>query len=149
MRVGKALFLLVVVVFLAAFAGCGKKGPPFVPGQRFEAKVAPLSAEWKDGSIHLFGPVVNPRENGKIRPGLTHCKVYHVRYDLDDPPCEGCPIRYPDHSKIKGRILPDDVFGCDFPLEKKRGIHFFEVRLIGGNGETGPPSNRIKLVVQL
>jgi len=138
--------VLFCVVFLALMS-CGKKGPPFLSKTDMPLKVEQLNGQWTNDAVLLKGniPALKGKKNGT--PGVTGCRVYHTWYSLENPPCEGCPIKYPGFQEIRGEILSGEEFLCEVFVEKKKGIHFFEVRLIGPKGAVGPPSNRVKLKI--
>ena len=78
---------------------------------------------------------------------IEGCRIYHAAYPLDNPPCEGCPIDYGEFQEITAEVTALGEFSCRAPGKKRKGIHFFKVRLIGQKGEVGPFSDRAKLVV--
>ncbi len=127
---------------------CGKKGPPFLPKTDRPLKVEQLKGQWTNEAVLLQGSIPALKGQKKGRPGVTGCRVYHTWYSLKNPPCEGCPIKYPGFQEIRGKILAGEEFLCEVFIEKKEGIHFFEVRLIGPKGAVGPPSNRVKLIIE-
>ncbi|MBW2615771.1 MAG: hypothetical protein JRD02_06320 [Deltaproteobacteria bacterium] len=111
-------------------------------------KVEQLKGKWANDAVLLQGSIPVLKGQKKDRPGVTGCRVYHARYSLKNPPCEGCPIDYPGFQEIRGEILAGEEFLCEIFVKKKEGIHFFEVRLIGPKGAVGPPSNRVKLIIE-
>jgi predicted small lipoprotein YifL len=136
---------MILGVVSLALMSCGKKGPPFLPKTDMPLKVEPLKGQWTNEAVLLQGNIPALKGQKKDKPGVTGCRVYHAWYSLKNPPCEGCPIDYPGFQEIRGEILAGEEFMCEVFVEKKEGIHFFEVRLIGPKGEVGPPSNRVKL----
>ena len=148
MMIKRGLLLIVSGMLILGLAACGKKGPPFLPKANPAYSVTHLMAEEKEGEVILSGHVFIP---GGQRAGsglIAGCMIYHVRYDMGDPPCEGCPIRYRLLKEIRGEVVTDDRFICKIPLSRKKGLHFFEVRLINENGETGPPSDNARLTLR-
>jgi len=139
---------VILGVVSLALVSCGKKGPPFLPKTDIPFKVEGLKGRWTNDAVLLQGNIPALKRHKKSRPGVTGCRVYHVRYSLKNPPCEGCPIKYPGFQEIRGEILAGEEFLCEISVEKKEGIHFFEVRLIGPEGMAGPPSNRVKLTAE-
>ncbi len=139
-------FILLLAVFFVP-AACGKKGPPFLSAGQSTLRVEQLKAEREGGFFHLKGTVVDSHKLAKDVSNVTGCRIYHACYPLDEPPCEGCPIEYGVLKEIKGEIITQGKFSCQVPLKEKAGIHFFKVRLIGRMGETGPYSDRAKLVI--
>ncbi len=139
---------VVFCVVSLALVSCGKKGPPFLPKTNTPLKVEQLKGQWTNEAVLLQGNIPALKGQKKDRPGVTGCRVYHVRYSLKNPPCEGCPIKYSGFQEIRGKILAKEDFLCEILLEKKKGIHFFEVRLMGPKGAVGPPSNRVKLIIE-
>jgi len=145
LRYRKGILLVTLGVSLLALISCGKKAPPFLPEKIMPLKVARLEAASEKGAVVLRGSIVDPE--GKSRKGddVAGCRVYHARYPVNDPPCEGCPITYGGFKVIKGEVTKEKEFYCPVPGIETKGIHFFEVRLIGRNGAIGTASNRVKL----
>ena len=151
-RKGRARFFRAPVFLSAAFAAvfmvflpaCGKKGPPFLPERKFTIKVDRLTGKWDNGKISLEGYV---KGDDKRRSDITGCRVYHAWYTKDNPPCEGCPIEMRDFKEIKEKVVSGDRFKCEVIDVDKKGIWFFQVRLVGRNGAVGPPSERVKVVI--
>ena len=139
---------IILGVVSLALMSCGKKGPPFLPKTDMPLKVEQLKGKWTNEAVLLQGNIPALKGGKKGTPGVMGCRVYHKWYSLKNPPCEGCPIDYPGFQEIKGEILAGEDFMCEVFLEKKEGIHFFEVRLIGPKGKVGPPSNRVKLIIE-
>ena len=125
---------------------CGKKGPPFLPKKDIPSSVRDLTAEWKNGIVLLKGKVGAFGE--RTIPHIKGCRIYHARYPLEKPPCEGCPIDYMGYRETNDVVLRGEEFSCELAMSKERGIHFFEVRLTGKSGAVGPPSNRTELIIR-
>lgn len=136
-----AAFLTALIVFLPA---CGKKGPPFLPEKKLVTKVDRLTGKWENGKVRLEGYIEG---DDKRRSDVTGCRIYRVWYSVDSPPCDGCPIDMADFRDIKEMEISGDRFTCEIPGVKKKGIWFFEVRLIGSHGALGPPSERVKVTI--
>jgi hypothetical protein len=134
------------ILFLAVVA-CGKKAPPFLPEKTAPLKVTHLTGEWKDGVVYLKGDVAPRRGEDGNDPDASGCIVYHARYDLMNPPCEGCPIEYGVLEEIKAGVFRGDRFRCQLRQIQTRGVHFFKVRLLGPKGTPGPSSNRVKILI--
>jgi len=141
------LFLIVLGVILFSQLSCGRKAPPFVPKERVHLRVTQLKGEWKKGDVVLKGRVAVPQGGEKEISQITGCSVYHARFSLGNPPCETCPIKFKAYTEIEGEVINGDRFSCRLQKEKKKGLHFFEVRLIGRRGALGPSSNRVKLTI--
>ena len=141
-RLPVVLLVSLLIVFMAILPKCGKKGPPFLTRMKFSLKVDQLKAERENGRIFLKGYV---RDENQGISNVTGCRVYHVWYTMDNPPCEGCPIEMNNFEEIKEKVVSGDRFKYEVPDVEKKGIHFFEVRLMGKNGALGPPSGKAKL----
>lgn len=148
-RERRVFSFIIGVVLLLSLLACGKKGPPFLPEREMPFVVTQLRGEWKDGVVVLNGPVAVLRGRKADTSDVMGCRIYHVWYAFEHVPCEGCPIDYPGHQDVKAEVLMGKEFFCRVPMEKKMGIHFFEVSLIGRKGALGPLSNRIKLTINL
>jgi hypothetical protein len=142
---GLSLFVF-GIIFLAVVA-CGKKGPPFLTERKPPLKVAHLTGEWKDGVVYLIGDVAPRGGKDGHDPKASGCIVYHARYDLITPPCEGCPIEYGVLEEIPAGVVRADKFRCQLREMRTQGIHFFKVRLLGPKGTLGPFSNSVKILV--
>jgi len=141
------IVLILLWAILLAPVACGKKGPPFLAKKVISKRVEQLNAEWRNGGVVLKGQIVEPKDQEKDGSNVTGCIVYHALFALEKPPCEGCPIEYRTYKNIEEEVIAREGFSCRVPEMKKRGIHFFKVRLIGQNGEIGPSSNRAKLII--
>lgn len=142
-----AVVFVVVLGFLVIMPSCGKKAPPRPPDEKAPARIEGLQGEWKNGILRLVGDIVPRGERNSESPGTRGCRIYHVSYPLEDPPCAGCPVEFAGYDEILCETRGDRIV-CEFAIEKKRGIHFFEARLIGPKGAIGPPSQRIELTVE-
>ncbi len=134
------------VIFLGLLA-CGMKGPPFLPERSMPFKVTQMTGEWKDGVVYLKGHVVPRNDDDGNAPDASDCTVYHAQYDLENPPCEGCPVEYGILEEIRADMIKGAKFHCQFPQVETKGIHFFKVRLLGPKGTLGPSSNGAKLLI--
>lgn len=143
-----ALFLIVIAAMLLALTACGKKGPPFLSEKKIFSRVEQLRAEFENGVVELKGHIAFPHPREKDTSDITGCRIYHTWYALDNPPCEDCPIEFPDHRDITGKVNTGTGFFCQVPVKKRKGIHFFEVRLLGQKGAIGPLSDRAKVTSQ-
>lgn len=142
--------LLQAVVFLCGLglllSGCGKKAPPFLPKGRMPLAVRDLKAAWDNGEAVLTGRIPTPSGEEGFLQDVTAYRVYRGWYPLESPPCEGCPIDYMGYETFRAQGTQGPEFYVRFPVADKRGIFFFEVRLVGGRGAIGPVSNTAKLV---
>jgi predicted small lipoprotein YifL len=141
--IGVCLLFFLSTILMALFPACGKKGPPFLPEKRIEAKVDRLNGKWVDGRIRLEGTVKDGDKGGNI----TGCRVYYASYPEDQPPCEGCPIEMAEFADNVEATVSEGRFTCDIPIAKKEGIWFLEVRLTDSRGAVGPPSERVKVTI--
>jgi predicted small lipoprotein YifL len=144
---GRVLPCIIFGVILLALLACGMKGPPFLPEKSMPFKVKQMTGEWKDGVVYLKGHVVPRNDDDGNAPDVLGCTVYHVQYDLENPPCEGCPIEYGILEERKADVITEDKFHCQFPRIKTKGIHFFKVCLLGPKGTLGPSSNGVKILI--
>ncbi len=140
-----SLILLFALFFVPV--ACGKKGPPFLPKVEFSLGVKKLSAELKKGGVYLQGNIIGPQDETIDSSTISGCKVFYAFFPVDNPPCEGCPIKFRLLKEIEGKVTIDGRFFCEVLEKKMTGIYFFKVRLTGKNGGIGPHSNRAKLVL--
>ncbi len=148
MKHKQSLFLVILMLILLVLPACGKKGRPFVPERRVLLEVKDLSVECENGTVFLSGKAVAVPGQSKSGSDIIGCRVYHCWYTFNKPPCEGCPIDYSGYKEIKRKVLAGKNFSCHVSIDRKKGIHFFEVRLLGRKGAVGPPSNRVKLTIE-
>ena len=141
------LFLIISGVMIFSQLSCGRKAPPFVPKDRVHLRVTQLKGEWEKGDVVLKGRVAVPQGREKDISKITGCRVYHARFSMGNPPCETCHIKYKTYTVIEGKVIQGDRFSSRLKKEKKKGIHFFEIRLIDRRGAPGPSSNRVKLTI--
>ncbi len=148
LRRGRWLFLVVSGAVVLSLLACGKKGPPFLPKKNFGLRVAQLRCEREDGAALLTGQVVVPDGQAKDMSLVKGCRVSYTRYALENPPCEECPVQYSEHMEIgRDKAITPGGLRCRLPGIVKKGIYFFKVRLIAGDGTMGPDSNRARLAV--
>ena len=133
---------------LLASASCGKKAPPFLPKKEFSAKVVNLRGERVNGYIFLKGDVNGLEGPKEAMEQVRGCRVYYAQYPLKDPPCDGCPIEYHGHHTFGPEVITEEGFFCRVPGKIKGQIYFFKVDLIGPDETVGPPSERVKVVVE-
>lgn len=147
MRLSKSFVLFLLLVAFSVPSACGKKGPPLLPKRQMSLAVEQLRAEWRDGRFFLQGKITEPKDQIDDPSGVTGCRIVYASYPADDAPCEGCPIDYRGFKEIEGKVIDQDRFACEFSEEKAEGVYFFKVCLMGQKGESGPYSDRVKLVV--
>jgi hypothetical protein len=135
--------LLTLLFFGLVFVSCGKKGDPFPPTKEIVSRVTGLEGAWSGEDVLLTGRIEEP---AKVREG-NGCRLYYAAYPLDRPPCEGCPIEYQGYESFGREAITGDVFSFKMPGIRRGNIYFFEVRLIGPEGNPGPPSNRVQVEV--
>jgi len=136
---------LIVLALLVAAAGCGKKGPPFLPGKSFDVQVSALKAQW-DGSYFLLSGRISDTE--KAKETVSGCRVYFGRYPLENPPCETCPVEFHGYHGFGPEVIQEDGFFCRVPGKMKGEVYFFKVNLISTEGTLGPASNQVRIQVK-
>ena len=147
MKNNKICILIAVVAIMLALS-CGKKGPPFIPKKQVPHRVKELKGEWVKDDVLLAGKV-GVSKNDKIKGvEITGCKVYYAWYSTENAPCDNCPINFNELKNIEGKVVKGSRFKCLIQDVRKKGIHFFRVRLIGSDGEIGSVSNSAKIISQ-
>ncbi|MCP4680990.1 MAG: hypothetical protein GY864_01490 [Desulfobacterales bacterium] len=147
MRKRQWLVFILLWALLLTLATCGKKGPPFLRESNISLRVGQLNAEVKDGVIILKGNIIDLSGKDKDTSGDLEGQVYYAGYSLGNPPCEGCPIQFRPLRGTSEETIKNGNFACRISGKKRRGIHFFKVRLIDGKGAVGPFSDGIKLII--
>jgi hypothetical protein len=135
--------LVTLLLFGLVFVSCGKKGGPFPPSKETVNRVTGLEGTWNGEDVLLTGRI---EETAEVREG-DGCRLYYAAYPVDRPPCEGCPVEYQGYESFGQEALTGDVFSFKMPGIRRGNIYFFEVRLIGPEGNPGPPSNRVQVEV--
>lgn len=126
--------------------GCGRKAPPYLAEKSEGLKVEALQIQRADGKLTLSARLGRPRSETDPGENLT-VRLYHSRYDPDNAPCEGCPIRF---RLFREAEVPREGEYFSFKVAdiEETGIHFFMVRLVGEHGRLSSPSNRVKLRIK-
>jgi len=137
--------LLLLWMLVAAAAGCGKKGDPFVPVREFSAEIRNLSGAWDEGSIVLWGDVAGVSAGKQAKDLIKGARVYYGAYDPGEPPCEGCPVRYQGYYELGIETITGRGFQCRIPGKRKDALYYFKVHLMGPEGSPGPAPERIRL----
>lgn len=145
MKVFRTASCLVVLALFVAAAGCGKKGPPFLPEKSFHVQVSTLRAEWDGNYFLLSGRLSHPE---KAREVVSGCRVYFGRYPLEDPPCETCPVEFHGYHGFGPEVIQEGDFFCRVPGKMRGQVYFFKVHLISAEGTLGPASNQVKIAVK-
>ena len=127
--------------------GCGKKGSPFLVKEDFTSKVSQLEVAWENGMVLLKGRITDSGGRDDVPMEIEGCRVYYGQYSLQDPPCPTCPIRFHAYHGFGTEVIQKKSFLCRVPGKMKGQIYYFRVHLIGPKGAIGPPSERVKLVV--
>lgn len=118
-----------------------------MPQKDMPLKVKQLTGEWKNGDILFKGRVSAHKGSSKGTGDVLGCRIYGAHYNLENPPCEGCPIEYRFVKKVAADVTYGDEFSCQLPNIMKKGIYFYKVHLLGQKGTLGPPSNVVRLVI--
>jgi hypothetical protein len=139
---------LLGVGLLVAPMGCGRKEPPFLHQKEFPLRVSNLAGAWVSTAFYLKGTIGPPEEVKNGQEPVEGCRVYYRRYPRQNPPCEGCPIEFPSYYEFGPEVIIGDGFLCRVPGVMRGRINYFQVHLIGPDGVLGPPSNRVKVVVE-
>jgi hypothetical protein len=139
-RGGRRNAWVLLPLLLLLSQGCGKKAPPFVPGDVFTLRVEGLKTLAQGDQVLLTGALVTGESRNMEKPAGVKCRVYTLHYPLENAPCEGCPLPFEKFEEVQPDIFGDGKFQCTFPLGKEKGIYFFMVRLVDRNGNVGPPS---------
>jgi hypothetical protein len=139
--------MILCAVFLCT-ATCGKKTDLSLPKEQLPFQVERLNAFWEDGGVVLNGAIIRFGKQVFGTDEIKGIRLYQARFTLENPPCDGCPIDYPEYRLIWWKPSEPDVFRYATSIEKRKGIYFFRVRFIGRNGQLGPFSNQAKLIAE-
>lgn len=145
MKKAPLITVFLVLGILATLHGCGKKGPPTLPRKAFDMQVTNLSGEWSEGYFRLSGDLVPPGRSAGETERIRGCRVYYGEYPPDNPPCEGCPVKYQGYHGFGKDVVREEGFFCEVPGKTRDRIYFFCVYLIGPEGSLGPPSERLRV----
>jgi hypothetical protein len=138
----RVLAYLVLVMMLLISPTCGRKADPFLPQKSTNARVVDLKGVWQGGYIELKGGIADPDS------AVTGSRVHYAIYPVAEPPCDGCPIEFQGFHAYGTEAVQEGRFFCKIPGAVKGNIYYFEVQLAGEKGVLGPPSNRVKVVVE-
>jgi predicted small lipoprotein YifL len=141
----RALAFLVLVLMLLILPSCGRKGNPFLPRESTNARVVNLKGAWQEGYIELTGGI---RDSSDPESTVKGSRVQYAIYPVAEPPCDGCPIEFQGFHTFGPEVVREGQFFCKIPGAVKGNIYYFEVQLSGEKGGLGPPSNRVKVVVE-
>ena len=142
-RRGFACLLLAFMLLIPA--SCGVKTKPSLPQKSTNARVVDLKGAWQGGYVELKGSVSG---SSVPDPEVTGARVHYAVYPVADPPCDGCPIEFQGFHTYGTEVIREDRFFCKIPGALKGNLYYFEVQLTGNKGSLGPPSNRVKVVVE-
>ncbi len=145
MRLHSAIIIIVLAIFFGLVAGCGKKGPPYIPSQAVHLRAKALEARWTKDGVELEGVVSGPDAERTRLQGRLELRIFHTRYALSDTPCPSCPITYPGYTDKTCKLGAHGKFRCILALERKKGVYFFQVAVIGPRGNVGPLSEKTVL----
>jgi len=141
----RVLPYLIFLLILLIPASCGRKGDPYLPQKSTSARVVDLKGAWQGGYIELKGGIADPAETDSTVSGA---RVHYAIYPVSDPPCDGCPIEFQGYHTYGSEVVREGRFFCKIPGAVKANIYYFEVQLAGEKGVLGPPSNRVKVVIE-
>jgi hypothetical protein len=136
--------LLLLGALLLTWA-CGKKAPPFLPQKPFLTKVIDLHGKWVQGEILLTGHLLQPDGEKGGSPQISGCKVYYATFSTDNPPCEGCPIKFTRYYEFGAEVITSKGFHCIIPGADKVRIYHIKVHLTGPDNTVGPASDIIRI----
>ena len=131
------VFLSIPVIFLV-IAACGKKAPPFLPQNTFNAGVNHLPE----------GAILPSLESGESAALVKGARVYYAQYSPEDAPCAECPVPFHGYDVFNQEVIVEGDFLCRMPGNDQGKVYFFKVHLIGAEGIMGPPSNTVRVVVE-
>ena len=144
-EIKRVLPYLLFVLILLIPASCGRKGDPFLPQKSTNARVVDLKGTWQGAYIELKGGIADAAGSDST---LTGARVHYAIYPVAEPPCDGCPIEFQGFHTYGLEAVREGRFFCKIPGAVKGNIYYFEVQLAGEKGVLGPPSNRVKVVVE-
>ncbi len=128
----------------ALLIGCGKKGPPVVPGDIPIAAVADLDGELEQTTVTLTW--THPKANARIRNYV----ILRAQFDLTRAEeCTGCPLVF---QKVGEQAVEKNRLGQEhkltFSLSVPKGFRYtFSVRPSRSSGVQGPDSNMIEIIL--
>jgi len=142
-RRGFACLFLAFMLLIPA--SCGRKAKPSLPQKTTSARVMDLKGAWQGEYVELKGSV---SDSSGLDQAVTGARVHYAIYPVADPPCDGCPIEFQGFHTYGTEVIREERFFCKIPGALKGNIYYFEVQLAGEKGVLGPPSNRVRLMVE-
>jgi hypothetical protein len=144
----RLLIFLTIPVILLAIASCGKKASPFLSQSPFFVKVNDLTGEWNKGEMLLKGSILPSLESGDTADIVKGARVYYAQYPFEDAPCAECPVTFHGYEVFDQEVIVEGDFLCPMPAIEQGMVYFFKIHLMGEEGAMGPPSNRVRIVVE-
>ena len=95
--------MLPLAILLALVNGCGRKGPPVLPGQVASPAAGDLAVEIRSGELVLTWSLPETPQRG-ARP--SSYMVYRFRTPTADPFCAECPLLFKRVAEVP---LPDGL----------------------------------------
>jgi len=134
---------MLVLVFVQT--GCGRKAWPRVEERKIDVIVSDLRVYWSGNTGLMEGRIVRG-DGGLIDlSDVQGIRIYHAAFPFSLMPCEGCPIEYRNVSVKKIYPAEDGTMRLELEGLTKGDVHFFQVRVLGEKGSSGPLSARVKL----
>lgn len=137
-------------VLLAVFASlaCGKKGDPILSRKDFSARVVDLQGEMRGRDLILKGRITGLGVTEKAKDLVRGCRLIYGQYPINHPPCEYCPMEYPDSYEYGPEVIDSEGLSVKMPGLIRGRIYFIKVRLIGSGGAVGPLSTWFRIAVE-
>jgi len=139
--------MLGMFVALTLF-GCGKKSDPFIPKKQVSQVLRSVKAQYLGGRVVFEGKFVEARAGSAIQSGKIRLRVEYNQYSNGKVPCDTCPIDFKEHDMIQGKVSQDGKFTADWLPPESKGLYVLRLRVVGKDGDLGPLSERIRVVVR-
>ncbi len=123
-----------LLLFMIAFSGCGRKGPPVAPGVPELLPVAGLSYELTDNLVRISWA----QARGGAASVLTEYIVHRSVIPMDEDSCEGCPVLFQRVAELDKSI---HSYG---ELIEKGNRYIYKVVSVSIYGTISPDSEFIK-----
>lgn len=140
-----SVWMMLVLGISMLVVGCGKKADPFIPKKKISALVKSITARYEEGIISVRGELLCAEKMDKGERDRVRMRIEYAHYGAGNVPCATCPVAFGHHKVISAIPCKDGKFVGRFEVPERDGIYLLRVRVIGDNGELGPPSEKIRV----
>ncbi len=139
--------MLLLVLFLLVFTGCGKKGPPIPPKAYIPPAVNDLTAGVDKDLVKLTWTTVLDKKQSHMDDSVF--VIYGSKQSLDSDPCKGCPKIFKPIAKTPFNVHAEAIKTGGMLTRLIQLDHGFryeiKLKIEMGNNVAGPFSNTVSV----